>query len=491
MKRALFRVNRYNARVGSILRSSRVVLREHDGFVVAPARIHVAGALIERVERAPLPPAEAREQDQELDLGDRLVSPAFVNAHTHLALAFLRGLAQPRAQATDSRTRHNLVEDVYFGFEAKLTPEDVRAFARMGAYESLLHGVGCVWDHYYGGTAVADALLDTGLSGVVAPTLQDLAGPGKQQHRAALDATLQIAGEARYRERGVLAALGPHATDTVSPALLREVAQLAETHALPVHLHAAQSYDEVRRVESREGRSVLALLAREGLLARAPHVLLAHALFAHEAELRALDPRRHTLVVCPSSQLQFGFLAPLTHWCELGSSWVIGSDCASSNDSMNLQQELRLCAGAANAQVTGSFAFARFFERGQLQDAEEVWLRRKESAKAFARHTSSAQLLARVWHEPGAMHPALQTGAITPGTLANLAVWDTEHPSFWPCEDVLRGLAFGDTSQALYALYVAGRSVGEPGNLGPSLLASDAYRAARSEASARLRRLLA
>lgn len=481
MKRPQSRVNRYNAAVGHILRSNRVVLREHDKLAIAPARLFVEGALIARVERAPF--AELGPQAGEIDFGERLISPAFVNAHTHLALAFLRGHDAGPA-------RHNLVEEVYFALESKLTPEDVRAFARLGAYESLLHGVGFVWDHYYGGTAVADALLDTGLCGVVAPTLQDLAGPGGRDSRAQLDATLRIAGEAGYRERGVLAALGPHATDTASPALLREVARLADKHRLPVHLHVAQSYDELHRVETREGRSPLALLSREGVLTRAPRVLMAHALFACEADLRTLDPSRHTLVACPSSQLQFGFTAPLPRWSALRCAWVVGTDCASSNDSMNLQKELRLCAGAASAALTGGLAFARFFERGQLQDAEDVWQRRAESAEAFAPQVSAERLLARVWHQAGALHPALTTGVLEAGALANLAIWDPGHPAFWPGRDLLRGLAFGDTSQALFALYVGGRAIGERGNVAASVRGSDAYRAARQEADARLARLV-
>jgi 5-methylthioadenosine/S-adenosylhomocysteine deaminase len=482
MKRPWSGVNRYNAGVAPILRSARVVLREHDDLVIAPARIHLDGTRIARVERGPFAGGEPASAG-EIDFGERLISPAFVNAHTHLALAFLRGYGTGPA-------RHNLVEELYFALEAKLAPEDIRAFARLGAYESLLHGVGFVWDHYYGGTAVADALLDTGLCGVVAPTLQDLAGPGRRESRAQLDATLRIAGEARYRERGVLAALGPHATDTVTPALLREVARLADEHALPVHLHLAQSYDELRRVETREGRSPLALLWREGVLTRAPRVLMAHGLFASEGDLRTLDAARHTLVACPSSQLQFGFPAPLPLWSALGCDWVVGTDCASSNDSMNLQKELRLCAGAASGPLTGGLAFARFFERGQLPDAEDVWQRRAESAADFSPHVSAERLLARVWQGAGALHPALTTGVLEAGALANLAVWDTAHPAFWPGREPLRGLAFGDTSQALFALYVGGRSIGEPGRLASSLVASDAYRAAREEADGRLARLL-
>jgi 5-methylthioadenosine/S-adenosylhomocysteine deaminase len=128
------------------LRSNRVVLHERGKFVIVPARIQMAGALIERVERDP--PADLGTQ--EIDLGERLVTPAFVNAHTHLALSFMRGRDLPDG-TTAKGARQNLVEDVYFKHESKLAPADIRAFSRMGAYESLLAGVGFVWDHYYGG----------------------------------------------------------------------------------------------------------------------------------------------------------------------------------------------------------------------------------------------------------------------------------------------------------------------------------------------------
>lgn len=454
------------------------MLREHDKLVIKPARITTRGSVIESV--APLGPSAP---DDTLDFGEHLIAPAFVNAHTHLALAFLRGI-----EAT--RVRRNLVEDLYFAYESRLTADDIRAFARMGAYESLLSGVGFVWDHYYGGRAVADALLDTGLSGVVAPTLQDLAGPDRDGSEHALDATLQLQASSRHREAGIVAALGPHATDTVSPALWRRVAELAEQHQLPVHLHLAQSYDELARVEAREGRSPLALLAREGVLSRAPRVVMAHALFAARHDLKTLDPSRHTLVYCPSSQMQFGFPAPVTQWSELDLSWVVATDCASSNDSMNLQKELRLCYGAATFGVASGLAYASFFATGDASHARETWQERTELASGWSRELASERLLARVLHEPGALHPDVRVGAIEPGALANLAVWNVEHPSFWPAHDLPRALAMADTTQALHTLVVAGKPVGEVGRVLESVVSSPAYREARREADARLAALL-
>lgn len=463
--------------------SRRVLLREHDNLVIKPARVIVRGRSIERVEPLSSDACADDAAADVLDLRDLLVTPAFVNAHTHLALAFLRGV-----EAT--RVRSNLVEDFYFAYESRLTGADIRAFARMGAYESLLSGVGFVWDHYYGGCEVAEALLETGLSGVVAPTLQDLAGPDREGSEQALEATLSIHASERFRDAGIVAAFGPHATDTVSPALFRRIAELAEQHQLPVHLHVAQSYDELVRVEAREGRPPLALLAREGILTRAPRVVMAHGLFASVHELRSLDPSRHTLVYCPSSQMQFGFPAPVTTWSELGTSWVVATDCASSNDSMNLQKELRLCHGAATFGIPSSLEYASFLGTGDAGHARETWQERTDRAAGWAKEATSERLLARVFHEAGALHPQLSAGVIEAGALANLVAWDTSHPAFWPPHNLLRSLAMADTTQAIHTMIVAGKLVGESGRLVESVVSSARYREAHKEASQRLDALL-
>ena len=93
-----------------------------------------------------------------VDLGERWVTPAFVNAHTHIALGVMRGLD------VESGSAGNMVEEVFFTFESKCSREDIAAFARVGAYACLMNGVGHVWDHYYHGDVVAKAMLDVGFN---------------------------------------------------------------------------------------------------------------------------------------------------------------------------------------------------------------------------------------------------------------------------------------------------------------------------------------
>ena len=266
------------------LQSRRVVLGGGDlPLRVVAARVRIEGPTITEIEEigegehGPLPEGSVVD-----DYGDKLVTPAFINAHTHLALGFLRGYDMGGASLG------NMVEDFFFEVETKLEPDDVSAFARIGAYDSLLSGVGLVWDHYYRGERIAEALRDVGLCGVVAPTLQDLSGPGQSDWEEQLDTTTRLASGGDWADSGIYAALGPHATDTVSEGLWLRAAELAETHGLPIHAHLAQSPEEYARSVERNGCSPTAWLARLGVLDRAPAGAFAHGIYTSEADLDLL-----------------------------------------------------------------------------------------------------------------------------------------------------------------------------------------------------------
>ncbi|MEC9072013.1 MAG: amidohydrolase family protein, partial [Myxococcota bacterium] len=304
------------------LRSNRVALSAPSGGIsIAPACLEIRGGRIQAIL--------AYDADNPLghpseDLGDLLVTPAFVDAHTHLAMAAMRGIG------VDAAADGNIVEDLFFGLESRLTPEDVRAFTRVGAYEALLHGTALVWDHYYHGEAVASGLMDAGLAGVVAPTLQDISGPGADSWEEALAATLRIAGDTELAGRGIFASLGPHAPDTVSPELVRRIADCADAHQLPVHVHVGQSVDEVRLIRERYDTTPTGHL-RE-LIESAPTSLLVHGVWCTDAEIANLAGTRAHMVVCPGSALIFAWPARIDRWRDAGLPWSIGTDCPVCND---------------------------------------------------------------------------------------------------------------------------------------------------------------
>lgn len=444
----------------------------------APAVVRISPPRIVSVDPIDGDYRDAVARASAIDFGERPITPAFIDAHTHLALAFLRGLEPKLPRGA------NLVEDFFFRYESLLTAGDARAFVRASAYESLLSGVGLVYDHYYFGEEVADGIASTGLSAVVAPTLQDLGGPGRAMYDAALEATARIAEG--WSDRGIFAAAGPHATDTVSEALMERALALAEAKSLPLHVHVAQSVEEYRRSFEERNASPFEWLDRIGVLARAPRALFVHALFASDGDLDRLDPARHALGFCPFSQVVFGIPARADRWRARGRTFFVATDCAASNDAMNVQKELRFVAGIGTSAVSASAEYEAFLREGGVDCANGV-----AAARAAAARFDAYDLLSRVWDVPGSLHPAFVAGVLVPGALANLVVWNHEHPSMWPLHDVHRSLAFGDTAGAIHAMFVCGKEIGRAGDYHASVLESVEYREATTEATARLAALLA
>jgi 5-methylthioadenosine/S-adenosylhomocysteine deaminase len=455
-------------------------------FSLRPTLIELSGASIAQV--AELPRSELGKLSSPgtlRDLGNAVVTPAFVNAHTHLAMCALRGLGRR------TRAKEDVIGETFFRIESALEPGDVRAFSRLGAYECLLSGTGLVWDHYYYGREVAAALLDTGLAGVVASTLQDLAGPGAPRMQTELESTLELHHDASLSRAGIFSALGPHAPDTVSERLWRTVREHAREHELPVHFHVAQSYAEVVALDARERKTPLTWLLDQGFL-DVPQALLVHAMFASAAELQRLDAKRHVLGFCPFSELAYCFPPRMGAWESCGLSYFLATDSAACNDSMSLPKEMRVIANEPALETSFSEKYAQFLNgdgSDGLAKASAVEEALGAALEWTAPRRSPQSLLGRVWSIPGALHPKVRAGVIAPGALANLAIWDTTHPAFWPGDDVLGALVHADVTGALQGMIVAGRVVGEIGNFSASVLASDAYRGALTEASERRKRL--
>jgi cytosine/adenosine deaminase-related metal-dependent hydrolase len=228
-----------------------------------------------------------------------------------------------------------------------------------------------------------------------------------------------------------------------------------------------------------------------GALEGLPAAVFAHALYVSRPELAAFDRERDCLVFCPCSQLVFGFPADPMVWAEAGLRWAIATDCSPSNDSMNLQKELRHVAGLRTAGVTWSEVYREFLDgSGAEAGARGVWQQRGRLFELAAAIARPEALLARVWSVPGELHPALTAGVLEPDAIASFVVWNPDHPSMWP-EGGLDALAMGDTTQAIHAMFVAGREVGQAGEFHRSLVESDAYRGTVDDATRARRRLLA
>ncbi len=155
----------------SILIKNGHVVYGGENFEVIEADVLIEGNRITKVARNINEAA-----DTVIDAKGRVVSPGFVNLHTHSPpMGLLRGLA-------DDLPLMDWLEKYIWPREAKLTREYTKVGAYLGALEMIKGGTTTFLDMYFHMDAVAEVTLESGLrGGYLSYGMIDLGDPEKTE----------------------------------------------------------------------------------------------------------------------------------------------------------------------------------------------------------------------------------------------------------------------------------------------------------------------
>ena len=256
--------------------------------------------------------------------------PGLINAHTHVAMGFFRGLCHGN---------EHMIEDIFFPAEKSLSKELLAPLSYSYIYAGLVSGVTCFGDHYYFSEGVAAAMEKIGVRGVIGETVADLGGafPGRfgwERWRRLIDAW-------PYSQR-LTPSVAPHSVETCSEPLLRELAEYASQRKLPLHIHLAQTQSEALFIKQRVGLTPVQVALRCGALS--DRTLAVHLVTSSSDDHTILKDCGVTAVICPASQIIYEHLAPIASLMTSGIPIALGTDSAASNDTADLFAEMRLLA---------------------------------------------------------------------------------------------------------------------------------------------------
>jgi cytosine/adenosine deaminase-related metal-dependent hydrolase len=279
----------------------------------------------------------------DVDLGDVAVLPGLVNAHTHLDLSGMRGLAPPTPDFT------GWLRQVVAHRRGR-SPEQVQADVRAGLEESLRYGTTLIGDIAAGG-ASWDELVKAPLRAVVFFEMLGLPAERAEQTRVAAGAWLKGHAATEVCCPG----LSPHAPYSVHANLFTEANEMAQEASLVLATHLAESAEEVELLEGHRGPFVAFL---EGVGAWEPQGLVrgeaAAIRYCCEERVRTLlvhcnylSPHTvistsGTVVYCPRTHAAFGHPPhPFRDFLARGVRVALGTDSLASNPDLDLLAEAR------------------------------------------------------------------------------------------------------------------------------------------------------
>jgi 5-methylthioadenosine/S-adenosylhomocysteine deaminase len=316
-----------------LLLTNAVVLTMDQQFTVHPrGGVAITGDSLVSVGAAAL----ACQASETIDCGGRVVMPGLINAHTHVPMTLLRGLAD------DLRLDVWLMGYMMPVERAFVNPDFVRLGTRLGCAEMIRSGVTCFADMYYFEDAIAEATAAAGMRALCAQTVLRFPTPDASSY----EESLARASEFIQRWRGhplIVPAPAPHAPYTCTPEILRACAELAVEFDVPLHIHLAETTQEVDDSRRLNGMPVVPWVKKHGLFDA--KVLAAHCVHVDDGEIRALKNFNAGVAHNPSSNLKLGAgVAPAARMLELGVNVGIGTDGAASNNDLDMFEETRLAA---------------------------------------------------------------------------------------------------------------------------------------------------
>jgi cytosine/adenosine deaminase-related metal-dependent hydrolase len=269
--------------VRKIIRAGHVIAFQNGGhrhlkdgtIVVEDDRIvHVGGGIFEG------------EADEVIDASDKIVTPGFINTHTHISESYL-----DRSFVEDRGPRNFYLSGLFEFLTARngaITEEARQASISASMPELIRTGTTTVVEMGLSSHFVADQAEKAGLRAYIGEFYRSgrwyttdgrsvsyewWEDDGASLMQKAVDFIKAVDGRANGRIKGFLT---PAQVDTCSEALLRRSRAVADDMKVPMALHASQSVPEFQEMVRRNGCSPIEWLEKIGFLGS--DVLLGHAI---------------------------------------------------------------------------------------------------------------------------------------------------------------------------------------------------------------------
>lgn len=352
----------------------------------------------------------AEDFDEVIDgQNKQVLMPGLINTHCHAPMTLMRGFAGGH----DLQTWLN---DYIFPTEDKLTSQSIRAGTTLAAAEMIANGITTFADMYYFCDDMCDVILKSGMNmnicrGITLfTTLDDPADYVPCQEAIALAEQWHGVNNGQ-----ILVDLCIHGeyTSFLSTAMWEYLSEYTRAHQLGMHVHVSETRAEHEECKARHnGLTPIQVLDAHGVWS-GTRGMAAHCVWVEPEDRKLMAKRGVSVLHCPTSNLKLGSgIAPIPALMADGVNITLGTDGASSNNNLDLFNEIKLTAilhKGANQDAT------------MLPAAEVLKMATVNGAKALGRSS---------------------TGMLAAGYDADIIALDFDRPHLKPCHDVMENLVY-------------------------------------------------
>lgn len=374
-------------------------------------------------------PEKTSADEEVYDGKGKFLMNGFYNTHCHVPMTILRGYGEGLSLQDWLFTK-------IFPFEAKLTPEDVYWTTKLGAMELISSGCASISDMYFHIESEAKALEESGIKANICNGVtsfdpnEDLAGNrGWNETWSLLDSVKNGKFSSRIKVD-----MGLHAEYTNNERVAKLIAEGAKNAGLGIHAHLSETAKEQAECAERHNGQTPAQFMKAAGVMDCP-AQFAHCVYVTEEDEEILKKAGSFLIHNPSSNLKLGSgIAPVKRWVEKGLKVCIGTDGASSNNNLDMMEEIHIAA---------------LLCRGATKDANAV---------------SAAEIVKMATVNGALAQGRKDCGAVKVGNKADIIVFDLMKPNLQPDFDTLANVVFSAQSSDIVMNMIDGRVVYRDGN---------------------------
>lgn len=273
------------------------------------------------------------EVSKTIDGKNKLAMPGLINAHTHIGMSLLRNYA-------DDLPLYEWLTEAIWPIEDKLTGEDIYWGSLLSIVEMIQSGTTAFCDMYFFMDEVAKAVEESGIRGVLTRGIvEDPDNPNEK-----LEETRELYNNWNGKSNGrIKVMVAPHAPYTCSPEFLIKTRDLAKELNTGIHIHLSETKREVEDSFKAHGKSPIKHVYDLGLFD--VHTIAAHCVHVDDKDIEILWKNNVYPVNNPGSNLKLasGF-APVDKMLKRGIPVALGTDGSSSNNNLNMFEEINLAA---------------------------------------------------------------------------------------------------------------------------------------------------